>query len=887
MTLGGLILMAVVSGQADAQILTILASFNGSNGESPFAGVTLIGNTLYGTTQQGGNLSLNDGQGLGTVFSVPSSGGSPTVLAPFNGSNGSYPDAGVTLIGNTLYGTTLRGGANNDATVFSVPLSGGSPTVLASFNGSNGAAAVAGLTLIGNTLYGTTVNGGANYDGTVFSLPLSGGSPTVLTSFNGGNGQDPYAGLTLSGNTLYGTTYIGGAYGYGTVFSVPLSGGSPTVLASFNGGNGYYPVAGLTLSGNTLFGTTLWGGNLSLNGGYGFGAVFSLPLSGGSVTVLASFNGSNGANPQAGLTLSGNTLYGTTSLGGNLSLNSGDGDGTVFSLPLSGGSPTVLASFNGSNGAEPYAGLTLSGNTLYGTTYEGGAYGDGTVFALNIAPASIALSSGTSATIISGGTCTLGVTVSNSPGSGYNLNYTLNAAVLSGSATLGAITSGTGSLAPSASQSCTVPATSTTLGVTTISFTGSDPNASNSPQTSTATLTVMDHSNASLSPAAAQSTETINFGNVLRGATVPSQNFTIYNLAANASAAYTANVKLTGFSTSGSTAFQTTLANFSGLTAVSGSNGNTFTASLNTSGYMSGNATISIAASQLVDDSTLLGAGNNNNGGITVTLEGNVGNATADASNSQTAFGPALTAPVAINGSYANLESTVKATSSSGGQSMVGSTATILAGTASVPATVSMAWRTAATNPQTDVPETFVSNVLDLSGMGVVDGQTKDGSVHTNTFVLQMTYSPLGVQSRTGLSELAAAEAGLIQMDYLDLADDQWEPSVLGNFGSSNNDFVGVEPWSNDMTLGDWGVNTVNHTVWPVLDHNSQFAVTPEPSSLVLLAAGAFGLLGYGWRRRRAARRTVRPAAFDQQDAPPILSFPSQSSPASAARRVA
>ena len=48
----------------------------------------------------------------------------------------------------------------------------------------------------------------------------------------------------------------GGANGDGTVFSVPLSGGSPTVLASFNGSNGEYPEAGLTLSGNTLYGTT-------------------------------------------------------------------------------------------------------------------------------------------------------------------------------------------------------------------------------------------------------------------------------------------------------------------------------------------------------------------------------------------------------------------------------------------------------------------------------------------------------------------------------------------------------------------------------------------------------------------------------------------------------
>ena len=84
-----------------------------------------------------------------------------------------------------------------------------------------------------------------------------------------------------------------------------------------------------------------------------------------TLTTLASFNGSNGDEPVGGLTLSGNTLYGTTEDGGAY------GDGSVFSLPVSGGSPTVLASFNGSNGAMPYAGLTLSGNTLYGTTSDG------------------------------------------------------------------------------------------------------------------------------------------------------------------------------------------------------------------------------------------------------------------------------------------------------------------------------------------------------------------------------------------------------------------------------------------------------------------------------------------------------------------------------------
>ena len=55
--------------------------------------------------------------------------------------------------------------------------------------------------------------------------------------------------------------------------------------------------------------------------------------------------------------------------------------------------------------------------------------------------------------------------------------------------------------------------------------------------------------------------------------------------------------------------------------------------------------------------------------------------------------------------------------------------------------------------------------------------------------------------------------------------------------------------------------------------------VVPEPSSFALLAAGTIGLLGYGWRCRRAAK-LARPVAFDQQGEPAILSFPSHTSAA-------
>src|SRR6266436_1282011 len=98
-------------------------------------------------------------------------------------------------------------------------------------------------------------------------------------------------------------------------------------------------------------------------------------------TTLHSFTGSDGANPYAGLTVAGNsnTFYGTTANGGS----PGWGWGTVFAVNADGTAFTNLHTFTGSDGANPWAGLILSGHTLYGTAYSGGNPGYGTVFAIN------------------------------------------------------------------------------------------------------------------------------------------------------------------------------------------------------------------------------------------------------------------------------------------------------------------------------------------------------------------------------------------------------------------------------------------------------------------------------------------------------------------------
>ena len=215
--------------------------------------------------------------------------------------------------------------------------------------------------------YGTTVIGGPSNDGTVFEIAKGSGIVTTLASFNGTNGAEPYAGLTLDASgDLYGTTYLPND---GTVFEIAKGTGTITTLASFNRADGDEPMAGVTLdaSGN-LYGTTTDGG--ASGGAVGDGTVFEIAKGSGTITALASFNGTNGAKPEAGVTLdaSGN-LYRDDLLrrGWRRDL----GDGTVFEIAKGSGTVTTLASFNGTNGANPVGGVTLdaSGN-LYGTTHS-------------------------------------------------------------------------------------------------------------------------------------------------------------------------------------------------------------------------------------------------------------------------------------------------------------------------------------------------------------------------------------------------------------------------------------------------------------------------------------------------------------------------------------
>jgi len=264
---------------------------------------------------------------------------------------------------------------------------------------------------------------------------------------------------------------------------------------------------------------------------------------------------------------------------------------------------------------------------------------------------------------------------------------------------------------------------------------------------------------------------------------------------------------------------------------------------------------------------------------VTISYTASVGNATADKSGSMTTFGPALVALVTSGGSYANLDSRVFSTSGAGGGPALNSVATLLEGTNSsgTDTGVSMEWRTRSmaetslseggspTTPPMWDTSALTSDVVNIHGM--VNNAIADQRL-TDVFVLQMTYS----ESLLNAPEALLAAAGKIHLAWLDpsaSATGTWENAVLGNIGGPST--LGLPVLASYSTyrtgilgshgakaplsfqLGDWGVDTTANVVWAVLNHNSQFASVPEPSSLALGALGLLGLVVFGWRR--SARR--------------------------------
>jgi uncharacterized repeat protein (TIGR03803 family) len=387
--------LSVLAPFAQGQTFSNLHTFVGMYEKSlPYGGLIESGTTLYGTTWGGG-------VGTGTVFKINSDGSGKATLHEFStfgaggtNSDGANPYASLFLSGTTLYGTASAGGASGFGTVFKVNTDGSGFATLYTFtDGSDGGTPMGSLIVSNNTLYGTASAGGASGFGAVFKVGTTGtGFTTVYTFTDLADGANPMGSLILSSGTLYGTAFNGGfdevGFGFGTVFSVTTAGANfNTIFAFEDGADGANPAGGLVLSGSTLYGTTSMGGQ-----GENYseaGAVFQVNTNGSNFNTLHDFGYdlNDGANPYSTLAISGTTLYGTTTTDGT------NGTGTVFAIGVttSGSSFRLIHAFGplvagtNSDGALPYAGVSISSGTLYGAAAQGGTGATGALYSVKAA----------------------------------------------------------------------------------------------------------------------------------------------------------------------------------------------------------------------------------------------------------------------------------------------------------------------------------------------------------------------------------------------------------------------------------------------------------------------------------------------------------------------
>ena len=330
---------------------------------------------LYGVTALGGS------SGQGTVFSINPDGSGYTLLKSFTGNDGASPYRG--LIEGTdslLYGTTKFGGNSGNGTVFRMAKDASFYQVLVHFNIGNGSHPWASLLQASDgLLYGTTYDGGY---GNIFKLNPDGTGFSVIHNFATTDGGHPTSGLVEgNGGVLFGTTTAGGGSAWaGTVYKINKDGSGFLVLKVLGGSDGDTALAGLTLSSDGfLYGTTAYGGVYS--GMNGNGTIFKLKQDGTGFTVLRAFASVNDGRVSYSTLVEGldGTLWGTSSEGYYTS-------GSIFRIKKDGSDYRIVKNMGGTSGGAPIQGLLRGADgAFYGTASESLSGGGGTVFKLTCA----------------------------------------------------------------------------------------------------------------------------------------------------------------------------------------------------------------------------------------------------------------------------------------------------------------------------------------------------------------------------------------------------------------------------------------------------------------------------------------------------------------------
>jgi len=355
----------------------VLHAFVGSDGSYPYSGlISDKAGNLYGATLTGGAHA----RGTVFKLTPGSNGRwTETILHSFTQAEGDLPYGPLTFdsAGN-LYGVTTFGGAHFGGTVFELtPRSNGkwSLAVLYNFDGTSQYLPTGALVFdTKGNLYGVTGSNGTSTYGTIYKLTPKGNgqwSETTLHTCTGGNDDGPVGVIIDAKGNLYGAMSGAGDQSYGLIFKL-----SPGAKGKWNEAALYlFSQSDGTAYSNVIFGPTgdLYGTTVAVDMFSKNTAYRLAPESKGnwSYSVIQTFGQSDAPIDPLAFDAAGD-LYGVTRQGGTFN------QGMAFKLAPQGNgkwSETTLHNFNanGTDGADPNGSLIFDGSgNLYGTTTLGG-----------------------------------------------------------------------------------------------------------------------------------------------------------------------------------------------------------------------------------------------------------------------------------------------------------------------------------------------------------------------------------------------------------------------------------------------------------------------------------------------------------------------------------
>ena len=203
---------------------------------------------------------------------------------------------------------------------------------------------------------------------------------------------------------------------------------------------------------------------------------------------------------------------------------------------------------------------------------------------------------------------------------------------------------------------------------------------------------------------------------------------------------------------------------------------------------------------------------------------------------------------------------------------------------------VSETWGNHKTNHDETSPvggSPLVGNVMRLHGMGI-QSATADGRIKTNPFILSSNYTQADFDATFSLTELEELINGCLFLGWLNTSidgdpttvgdGDRWVHATQGNYDNmpdnpnrhhehgvigqaiigTAEDYIagtatsiaGLTKEAGTIRVGDHGGDPNTNVVWAAIDHNSDFAVIPEPSTYALIG-GVICLATVLLRRRK------------------------------------